>query len=159
MFFRLLLLLTVVPAVELTLLVWLALETSLQITLLLVLLTGVVGAWLARREGLRCWQRVQDQLAAGQLPGDPLMDGLMILVAGALLITPGMLTDLLGFALLVPAFRKLVKSYLKTRFQAQIEISSPPHGWPAATDQPPARDQIIDTRVVDAPPEEQDPRR
>ena len=149
---RLLLLFIVVPLVELTLLLWLADAISWQPTLLLVILTGVLGAGLARHEGLRCWQRAQEKMAAGQLPGDPLMDGLMILLAGALLITPGVLTDLLGFALLTPAFRRLVKRYLKRRFQARIDVSSPPHGWP----HPAGRDEIIDTRVIDVPPEETD---
>jgi len=83
---RLLLLFTVVPLVELALLLWIGSLTGLRFTLLLVLLTGIIGAGLARHQGLRCWLRVQQQLSAGQLPADPLVDGLMILVAGALLV-------------------------------------------------------------------------
>ncbi len=141
MLLRLLLLFTVVPLVELTLLLVLADATSWQFALCLVLATGIVGALLARHQGLRCWRRVEQKLAAGELPGEPLIDGLMILVAGALLVTPGMLTDLVGFALLLPAFRRIIKRRLKRRFQAHIDVSFPP------------RDQIIETRVIDVPPE------
>lgn len=154
MLLRLLLLFTVVPLVELTLLLWLAAWTGWEFTLGLVLVTGVVGAALARHEGLRCWRRVHEEMAAGQLPGDPLMDALMILVAGALLVTPGVLTDLLGFALLLPVFRRIVKRRLKSRFQARIRFASSMPGWPPPTDQPTMHDKIVETRVIDVPPEE-----
>ncbi len=141
---RLLLLFTVVPLVELVLLLNIAGKTSPQFTLGLVLATGVAGAALARHEGLRCWRRVHEKMAAGEFPGDPLLDALMILVAGALLVTPGVLTDLVGFALLLPMFRRIVKRRLKDRFRVRMGISS-------ATDRPITREEIIDVRVVDAP--------
>ena len=154
MLLRLLLLFTIVPLVELALLLKIGELAGWQFALLLVVVTGVVGAWLARQEGLRCLRRIQQQMAAGQLPGDPLMDGLMVLLAGVLLVTPGVLTDLLGFALLLTIFRRIVKRYLKSRFQARIDVSSPPGGWPRPNDQPPRHDKIIDVRVIDLPPEE-----
>ena len=158
MLLRLLLLFTLIPLVELALLIWLSEAAGLGLagTLCLVLLTGVVGAALARHEGLRCWRRIQQKLAAGDLPGYPLRDGLMILLAGALLVTPGVLTDLFGFALLLPVFRRIVKRWLARRFQARIRISAPPDGGPEPTDRPTQRDQIIETRVIDVPPEEPD---
>ena len=156
MLLRLLLLFTLVPLVELVLLLILADNTSWQFTVALVLVTGVVGAALARHEGLRCLRRVQQKLAAGELPGDALLDGLMILLAGALLITPGVLTDLVGFALLLPAFRRVVKGRLARRLRARIRVSFSANGWPEPDDQPTVPDRIIDTRVIDAPPEEPD---
>ncbi len=156
MLLRLLLLFTLVPLVELVLLLILADKTSWQFTLALVLFTGVVGAALARHEGLRCLRRVQQKLAAGELPGDALLDGLMILLAGALLITPGVLTDLVGFALLLPAFRRVMKRWLVRRLRARIRVSFSANGWPQPDDQPTVPDRIIDTRVIDAPPEEPD---
>ena len=155
---RLLLLFTVVPLVELVLLWWLGTITGFWFTLGLVVATGVVGTALARHEGLRCLKRIQQKMAAGELPADPLIDGVMILLAGALLITPGMLTDLLGFALLLPIFRRFVKRWLKGRFEARIRVVSSVHGWPPRTDRPPGRDEIIDTRVIDAPAEEPPPK-
>jgi UPF0716 protein FxsA len=161
MLLRLLLLFTLIPLVELALLIWLADKGGLGWggTLGLILFTGVVGAALARHEGLRCLHTIRQKLAAGELPGDALLDGLIIFLAGALLITPGVLTDLLGFALLLPPFRRIVKRWLIRRFQARIRISFPTSGSPQSTEQPTARDQIINTRVIDVPPGESDQQR
>ena len=140
MLLRLFLLFTLIPLGELALLFWIARCTDWLFTLGLVILTGVVGAWLARREGLRCWLKVQEQLARGQLPAEPLLDGLMILVAGALLITPGVVTDLVGFGLLVPPVRRLVGRYLAARFKAHIIM----HPMPGFPDSPSKGDDVID---------------
>jgi UPF0716 protein FxsA len=148
MLLRLLVLFTVVPTIELVLLLVLADRTSWQFTIGLILITGIIGAALARYEGLRCLQRIQDQLAGGRLPGDPLMDGLMILIAGALLVTPGVLTDVVGFSLLFPPFRSVVRRYAKKRFASNIQMHTPPGGWPPGNE-PPPRDRIIDTKVID----------
>jgi UPF0716 protein FxsA len=150
MLVRLLLLFTVVPLVELVLLLVLADRTSWQFTLALVIVTGIVGAALARYQGVRCWQRVSEQLAAGQVPGSALLDAMLILVAGALLITPGVLTDLVGFALLVPPTRRAIRQWLKRRLSARMQFYGPPSGSP-----PPQRDRIIDVKIIDKPAEEQ----
>jgi len=71
----------------------------------------------------------------------------MILLAGALLVTPGVLTDALGFALLLPPFRRLVRDYVKRRIQARFFVSGPP-GW-GASGGAPAHDEIIDVKVID----------
>ena len=146
MLLRLFLLFTVVPLVELALLLALAQRTGWQFALVLVLVTGVVGAALARWQGLHCVRRLQDQLAAGQLPADPIMDGLMILVAGALLITPGMLTDLVGFALLTPAVRKALKYHFRQRWTSRFHVVEAPGG---SFDEPtpPPQDRIIDVKI------------
>ncbi len=143
MLLRLLLLFTLAPLAELAILIWVAQHTSLAFTVVLVLATGIVGAALARYEGFHCWQRAHEALDAGRLPSDPLLDALMILVAGALLITPGILTDLVGFALLMSPFRRIIKRRLKRWFLSKFDIVS-------------QRDEIIDTRVIDVPSEEQD---
>jgi len=160
MLLRLFLLFTIVPLVELALLLWLASVTSWQFTLALVVVTGVVGAWLARQQGLRCWMRVHEATAAGQLPGDPLMDALMILVAGALLVTPGVLTDIVGFALLTPPFRRVMKNRLKKSFQSQIRVMHPGGAWTtggseaAEESENGTGDRIIETRVIDTTSED-----
>lgn len=105
---RLILLLTVVPLVELVILLRLAQAIEWGPTILLVIVTGVLGAWLARREGLRTLNKVQEDMAAGRPPTLALLEGVMILVAGVVLVTPGILTDLAGFALLVPPIRRWV---------------------------------------------------
>ena len=88
---RLALLFVVVPIVELMLLIELGQYIGLLPTLGLVMLTGVTGAWLARAEGLRVLVQFQKELASGQLPGQALLDGISVLIGGALLLTPGVL--------------------------------------------------------------------
>ncbi len=154
MLLRLLLLFTVVPLVELVLLLWLAEQIEWGPTLGLVLLTGFVGAALARHEGLRCIAKIQQKMAAGQLPGDPLLDGLMILVAGALLVTPGILTDLVGFSLLVPGFRRIMKRYLKKRFQARITVAANFQVQARPAQPPWQADRGDGGQVIDVPSEE-----
>jgi UPF0716 protein FxsA len=137
---RLFLLFTLVPLVELALLIWISQHTGLLFTIGLVVFTGAVGAWLAREQGLRCWREVHRQLSQGQVPAEPLLDGLMILVAGAVLITPGVLTDALGFALLVPPIRTMVRRYLARRFKTRITVGPMP-GFGESAGQP---DDVID---------------
>ena len=154
MLLRLLVLFTIVPFVELAILIWIGGKVGLAATLGLVITTGLLGAALARHEGIRCLRNVQQQLAAGKLPADSLLDGLLILLAGALLITPGVLSDLLGLALLLPPFRRLVKGCLKRRFQARIGIAATGRPWDFRHNTADDRDRIIDTRVIDVSPEE-----
>lgn len=89
-------------------------------TVMLIVLTGVVGASMARSQGLRVLSHVQQQVAQGEMPTDALVDGIMILLASALLVTPGVLTDGFGFLCLVPGFRALVKSEVVKRFERAI---------------------------------------
>ena len=120
--FRLLILFTVIPLVEVAILVRIAEALSWSVTFGLVLLTGVLGAWLARREGLKVLSRIQAELSEGGIPTDAMLDGALIVAAGLVLVTPGVLTDLCGFSLLVPVFRGWVKRRLKAAFLAR-------HGW------------------------------
>ncbi len=114
-FLLLILLLTLVPLIELALLIQLYKVTDLATTLAVVILTGIVGAALARRQGLETWYRIRRQLSEGKPPTAELMDGLMIFIAGALLITPGMMTDATGFLLLMPPVRRLLRGWLARR--------------------------------------------
>jgi UPF0716 protein FxsA len=120
MFLRLLLLFTTVPLIELSLLLWIGRWVGVAPTVALVLGTGFLGAWLARREGLRTLAQVQQEMAAGRLPAASLLDGLLILIAGAVLLTPGLLTDLAGFALLTPAVRRGVREAIKERIERSM---------------------------------------
>ncbi len=122
MFPRLLLLFTLLPLVELTLLAWFSAQTDWRLTVAFVIGTGVLGAWLIRWQGWRTWRRIQEELARGEMPADAVQDGLLILVAGVLLITPGVLTDAVGLLLLLPPVRRLVKSRLRRRFEAQFAV-------------------------------------
>lgn len=88
-------------------------------TLLIILLTGFFGARLAKKEGLEVWRQAQSQLRMGRIPGDQLLEGLLVFAGGILLITPGYLTDVTGLVLLIPSIRKRlvgrVRRWLKTR--------------------------------------------
>ena len=119
---RLILLFTLVPLVELALLIWIGSHTSASATIGIVLVTGFVGAALAKHQGLLTWRRLQDGLQRGEPPADVLLDGVMILIAGALMITPGVLTDAIGFALLLPPVRGLLKTRLRNRLMAQATM-------------------------------------
>lgn len=141
MLIRLLLLFTLVPLIEFSLLAWITTLIGLPYTIALVIFTGVVGAWLARQEGLRVLQAVQERMSRGELPADSLVDGLLILVAGAVLITPGVLTDLLGFGLLVPPIRKLFRQYLIERFKSRIVV----HPMPGSHADASGNDDVIDS--------------
>jgi len=113
---KLLLLFTVVPIVELVLLLEVGRRIGTAATLLLILVTGVVGAVLARRQGVAALGHIRAELAGGQIPGPTIVDGVLILVAGALLITPGILTDIAGFLCLVPATRRSIRALLSQAF-------------------------------------------
>lgn len=117
---RLLLLFVVVPVVELVLLIEIGQRIGTLATLGLIIVTGALGAYLARRQGLGVLQRVREEMAAGRIPAAPIMDGIIILIAGAVLMTPGVLTDAFGFFCLIPPCRELLKRYLKARFERAV---------------------------------------
>jgi len=125
MFFRLLLLFTVVPALELFLLIQLGHYVGFWPTAALVLGTGVVGAWLTRREGLKVLRAVNTEMAEGRMPTDYLLDGLLILRAGAVLLTPGLLTDAVGFVLLAPPARRVIRGVVSKVISKRITTSGP----------------------------------
>lgn len=122
MFLRLLLLFTLVPIVELAILVWLTKQTSLLTTAVIVLSTGFIGAALAKWQGFRAWTAIRQDLAGGRAPATSMADGVLILFAGAFLLTPGLLTDIAGFTLLVPAVRAWVRNRLLEYFRKRVEV-------------------------------------
>jgi len=121
---RLLLLFVVVPLVELMLLIEIGSRIGTAATLGLIVVTGVLGASLARWQGLGVLRAMQAESAAGKVPAGQIVDGVMILVAGAVLMTPGVLTDAFGFLCLVPAFRRIVKKQLMRRFESAVRRGS-----------------------------------
>ncbi|MFQ5601862.1 MAG: FxsA family protein [bacterium] len=120
MLIRLLLLFTVVPLLELALLIELGKAVGLFNTIAIVITTGVAGAYLARSQGFGLLSRIQKELALGHMPAESLIDGAMILAGAILLLTPGLITDTLGLALLLPFTRAIIKIYLKNYFQKKI---------------------------------------
>lgn len=145
---RLILLFLLTPAVELGLLIQVDRLIGFWPTIGLIVATGIVGSFLARREGLTTWKRLNQRLRAGELPGNELADGVIILVAGALLVTPGVLTDVLGFLGLIPPTRAFIRRMLIRRLKRKVERGSmqiqfgmfggthpPPSSSPPSSDQ------------------------
>lgn len=122
MLVRLLLAFIVIPFVELVLLLRMADATSWMTTLLIVIVTGVIGSILARREGLAAISRFRSAVAEGRMPGKEIQDGLMIVFAAALLLTPGLLTDAAGFVLLTPWGRRWLGSHLSEHFSGRLRV-------------------------------------
>lgn len=120
MLVRLALLFVVVPIVELALLIQLGQWVGLWPTLALVVATGVAGAALARAEGLRTVVAFRRETAEGRLPGQAILDGAAVLVGGAFLLTPGLLTDLAGFSLLVPVSRRWIQRRVRAWAERRI---------------------------------------
>ena len=145
---RLLILFILIPLVELFLLVAVASRIQLPATILLVVLTGAWGWYLAKSQGLSILAKIQYEMAAGRVPTAELVDGLLVLIGGIVLLTPGLLTDLVGFALMVPGIRAILRERVKARFASQIgnfKMHPPGGASPSPGDeQPKKNDDFID---------------
>jgi UPF0716 protein FxsA len=153
---RLFLLFTLVPLVEIYLLVQLGALMGVWPTIALVCVTGFLGASLARREGRRALARYQETLAKGQLPEEGIVSGLLILVGGVLLIAPGVLTDLTGLMLMIPPVRRAVAKRINARLQQRINAGSiqvmhiGPGGFGFGVEGSAGeRGEVVDVEVVD----------
>jgi UPF0716 protein FxsA len=124
----LLLLFLIVPIVELYVIIQVGSWLGVVPTLALLVLVSVLGAWLVKREGLGMWARVRSQLERGALPANELIDGFLILLAGALMLTPGFVTDIVGILLLIPATRSLARLVFARRFKARLERATVGYG-------------------------------
>jgi UPF0716 protein FxsA len=121
---KLFLLFTIVPAVELYLLIQIGERIGGLATLAMLLGTGILGAMLARAEGLRVLRTWQSSLAAGTVPPDGVISGALVLLGGVLLITPGVLTDVAGLLLLVPVVRRPVAHFVARRLGEAVAKGS-----------------------------------
>lgn len=122
MFFRLLAAFILIPLVELYLLLQLAHATSVGTTLMIVIVTGIIGSYLAKREGIKTLSRFQDAVRQGRMPSKEIQDGVMIIIAGALLLTPGIFTDAFGFTLLIPIGRDFIRRVFLSRFIGRFNV-------------------------------------
>ncbi|MBC85957.1 MAG: FxsA protein [Bdellovibrionaceae bacterium] len=122
MIFLLLFLFTLMPVVELYLLFQVADIWGGGNTVMLVLLTGFVGAFLARSQGRQVLMQIQSQMTQGQVPADAMIHGLLIFAGGLLLVTPGIITDVFGFSFVLPGTRNLISFFLKRWFSKKIQL-------------------------------------
>jgi UPF0716 protein FxsA len=111
----------VTPLVELAILVYLGTLIGALNTILIVVITGLLGAFLARRQGLATFSRIRNSVEQGVLPSGDLFQAVLILIGGLLLLTPGLITDLVGFALLIPLTRNVVTRWFRNFIQRKIE--------------------------------------
>ncbi|RKZ29711.1 membrane protein FxsA [bacterium] len=142
MLLKLILLFVLVPIGELALLIEIGRYIGVWPTIGIVVVTGIIGSFLLKQQGLSTWRRFQNDLSRGGFPGNIILEGVLLLVGGAFLLTPGVVTDALGFILLIPPSRKLVlkglKAYLKRKFDLNEFI------YIAPDDKPPEQEQPLD---------------
>jgi len=124
MFARLVALFVFVPLIELYLLVTIGMRIGVYTTIGIAIVTGILGAALAKREGLKTMEQARQLAATGQMPTDAMIEGVLILLAAAVLVTPGFLTDTTGFLLLFPPMRAIVRESIKKRMQPQVVMRS-----------------------------------
>ncbi len=147
MFPRLLLLFLIVPLVELYLLIKIGGIIGLPATLAIIVITAFLGASLTRAQGAKVLQRFQQATMEGRLPHEEVMDGLMILLAGAVLLTPGFITDIAGFLLLVPPIRTLVRKLVVRMLKGRIQMVEVGGGSRNASSPPRRDDGVIEAEA------------
>ncbi|WP_168205467.1 FxsA family protein [Bythopirellula goksoeyrii] len=147
---QLLLLFTLLPLTELWLLVQLSGVFGFWTTIAVVLATGIAGAALARWQGFQALNRMQSEMQQGMLPAKALGDGALILVAGLLLITPGVLTDIFGLSLLIPPLRSLVMKGVRHWFAKNVRVQSVNVWDGTGEDTVRGNSTVVEGRVIDA---------
>ena len=120
MLFKLILAFTLLPIAEIYLLIKLGGFIGAFNTILIVIVTAIAGGYLAKSESTRTFAQIRLNLNQGQIPTENLLDALLIFIAGAVLLTPGFITDIAGLLLLIPITRKHIKSLLRKKFEHKI---------------------------------------
>jgi len=122
MFFtKLLILFVIVPVTELYILIEVGKKIGSLTTIGVIILTGIIGAYLVKSQGFVILRKIQNDLNEGIMPGDSLIQGAIILAGGILLLTPGFVTDILGFIFLTPVSRNILKKYLLKWLKGKIK--------------------------------------
>ncbi|MFU8788799.1 MAG: FxsA family protein [Methylobacter sp.] len=121
----------IIPFAEIYLLLQIGGIVGVFPTILLVVFTAVLGTWLLRQQGFATFQRFQASLAQGVIPAYEMIEGPIILVGGVLLLTPGFITDMIGFACLVPQWRRRIAQYV---IENQLVQAGAPFQQAAAAD-------------------------
>jgi len=120
-FSRLLFLFIFIPIAELFLLLQIGARVGLMPTLGLIVFTGILGASLARHQGLAILQKIKSEMQQGRPPAVEMVEGAMVVIGGVVLLTPGVLTDCFGFALMVPKFRRSIASKIQKGFSKNFQ--------------------------------------
>lgn len=110
----------IVPIIELYVIVQVAGLIGVPETIVLLIAEAFLGSWLVKRQGMAAWSRFRSRLGQGRVPTDEISDGMMIMFGGALLLTPGFVTDILGFILLFPPTRSVVKKAARKSLMRRV---------------------------------------
>jgi len=121
MFGILVLLFTIIPAIEIYLLINIGGALGGVNTILIVVITGIVGAGLAKSQGIAILNQIQKDIGAGQIPANQIIHGLLVFGGGLLLLTPGFLTDILGLCMVIPGTRHLIVIWAKSAIDKSIK--------------------------------------
>ncbi|UCD86449.1 MAG: FxsA family protein [Desulfobacterales bacterium] len=125
MLLKLFLAFTLIPVFEIYLLIKIGHYLGAFNTIVVVIVTGFLGAYLARLQGIKTMMRVRDSLNRGDLPAEDMLDALLIFMAGIVLLTPGFITDIVGIGILVPRTRSWFKRWLRRKFDQWISENRP----------------------------------
>ncbi|MFL2859557.1 MAG: FxsA family protein [Pontiellaceae bacterium] len=117
---QLLLIFITIPIIEIAVLLKLDNAIGLGQTIFLIFVTGIIGAWLVRQQGISIIFQIRKELTNGKIPAKQMIDGVMVLIAGAVLITPGLITDIVGFLLLIPYTRNFIRKWIRFKFEKYI---------------------------------------
>lgn len=121
MLLKLILVFTIIPVIELAILIEIGSRLGLLMTLAIVIITGITGAVFAKYQGLIVVYRIKRSLNIGHLPADDIISAMLVLAGGLLLLTPGLLTDIAGFSLVIPVSRRIYVRKIKEIFKQTIE--------------------------------------
>jgi UPF0716 protein FxsA len=146
MLLPLVLLFIAVPLAELAVIIQVGQAIGVWWTIGLLLADSILGAWLMRLQGRVAWRRFNEALQAGRVPGREVLDGALVIFGGALLLTPGFITDILGLVLLIPPTRALVRGVLTRRLAHRMVVSA------GRTRQRPRGDYDVEGTAVDVDP-------
>ncbi|MDA8974964.1 FxsA family protein [Akkermansiaceae bacterium] len=146
MFGKLLLLFILVPLAELYLFMTLGKELGWGNTILIIIITAILGAALTKSQGRAAMAKLKKATNEGRMPHQEAMDGILILIAGAVLLTPGFLTDAIGFLLLIPPIRGLIRGRLAEKLKDNIKVVTPGFTPPQAE---PKKPNLDDGNVID----------
>ncbi|HNW82455.1 MAG TPA: FxsA family protein [bacterium] len=148
MFFILLLLFVALPAAEIWLLIKVGGMIGVMPTILMILFTGVAGAYLAKMEGLAVIRNIQKASVEGRIPGNEMISGVLIFVGGALLLTPGFITDCMGLLMIFPPTRMLIAISIRKYFEKRVKAGSA--GFSIHSNMNVQRPKIKDPTIIDA---------
>ncbi len=113
----------------------------------LILAAGIFGTWLSKQQSRLAMQKFREATAQGKMPTTEILDGLIIFAAGIVLLTPGFLTDLIGFSLLVPKIRQIVRAYLTKYLQTKLQVRN--FGFPSPKQEPAEQARRVEGKVID----------